>query len=161
MGLLYDVIALVPTLIVWFMNVEFGPAVFFCTLITSAMISLFVLVLSAVLGWVVALISGKMRRKNITTVLLSLVFLVAYFLFYSKAFDYLQAITSSPEGAGAMVKNALYPLLSDGACRGRQYHRHGHFRAFVCALFALVYAGVSRSFIRLATANKARRQQNY
>ena len=129
MGLLYDADrpCAYADRLVYERGVRSGPFSF-CTLITSAMISLFVLVLSAVLGWVVALISGKMRRKNITTVLLSLVFLVAYFLFYSKAFDYLQAITSSPEGAGAMVKNALYPLLSDGACRGRQYHRHGHFR---------------------------------
>lgn len=161
MGLLYELIALVPTLIVWFMNVEFGPAVFFCTLITSAMISLFVLVLSAVLGWAVALISGKMRRKNITTVLLSLVFLVAYFLFYSKAFDYLQAITSSPEGAGAMVKNALYPFYQMGLAAEGNITATVIFAAFVCALFALVYAGVSRSFIRLATANKGAAKTKY
>ena len=161
MGLLYELIALVPTLIVWFMNVEFGPAVFFCTLITSAMISLFVLVLSAVLGWVVALISGKMRRKNITTVLLSLVFLVAYFLFYSKAFDYLQAITSSPEGAGAMVKNALYPFYQMGLAAEGNITATVIFAVFVCALFALVYAGVSRSFIRLATANKGAAKTKY
>ncbi len=161
MGLLYELIALVPTLIVWFMKVELGAAVFFCTLITAAMISLFVLVLSAVLGWVVALISGKMRRKNITTVLLSLVFLAVYFLFYSKAFDYLQAITSNPEGAGNVVKSALYPFYQMGLAAEGNISATVIFAVFVCALLAIVYAVLSRSFIKLATANKGAGKAEY
>ena len=156
MGLLYELIGPCAHAdrLVYERGVRSGC--FLCTLITSAMISLFVLVLSAVLGWVVALISGKMRRKNITTVLLSLVFLVAYFLFYSKAFDYLQAITSSPEGAGAMVKNALYPFYQMGLPRKAISPPRSFSRPLSARCLPWYTRESPVSFIRLATANKGR-----
>ena len=161
LGMLYELIALIPALIVWFMNIELSAAVVICTIITCAMISLFVLVLSAVLGWVVALISGKMRHKKIMTVLLSLVFLGAYFFFYSNAFDYLQAITLSPDGAGNTVKNALYPFYQMGLAAEGNIAATAIFAVFVCALFAVMYAVISRSFIRLATSNKGAAKTQY
>jgi ABC-2 type transport system permease protein len=160
-GLLYEVIVLIPTLIVWFLNVQISPAVIICTIITVIMISVFVLVLSAVLGWLVALVSGKMKRKNITTVVLSLVFLAAYFFFYSKAFDYLQAITLNPQGAVDVVKNALYPFYLMGLAACGDVISTLIFTAIVCALFAIVYTVISRSFIKLATTNKGAAKTQY
>jgi ABC-2 type transport system permease protein len=160
-GLLYEIIVLIPTLIVWFLNVQISPAVIICTVITAVMISVFVLVLSAVLGWLVALVSGKMKRKNITTVVLSLVFLAAYFFFYSKAFDYLEAITLNPQGAVDVVKNALYPFYLMGLAACGDVISTLIFAAIVCALFAIVYAVISRSFIKLATTNKGAAKAQY
>lgn len=161
LGLLYELLVLVPTLIVWFTTVQLNAAVIICTLITAAMITLFVLVLSAVLGWVVALVSGKMKRKNITTVILSLVFICAYFFIYTNAFNYLQAITLSPDGAGDIVKSALYPFYQMGLAAEGNAIATLIFAAFVCALFAIVYAAISRSFIKLATSNKGAAKAQY
>ena len=161
LGVLYEALVLVPTLIVWFINIPITPAVIICTIVTAIMISLFVLVLSAVLGWLVALVSGKMKRKNITTVVLSLVFLAAYFFFYSKAFDYLQAITLNPQGAVDVVKNALYPFYLMGLAACGDVIPTVVFAAIVCALFAIVYTVISRSFIKLATTNKGAAKTQY
>ena len=76
-GLMYEVIVMIPTLVVWFMTVPGNAAGVICSLLIPLVLSVVVLVLSAVLGWVVALISGRLKHKNIVVVILSLVFIAA------------------------------------------------------------------------------------
>ena len=77
MGLMYELIVMVPTVIVWFLQAPFSVVGTLCVVLIPFVLSVFVLVLSAVLGWVIALIAGKLKHKNIITVFKSLAFIVA------------------------------------------------------------------------------------
>ncbi len=160
-GLLYASLVLLPVLIVWFMTIEITAAIILCTAVTVVMILIFVLVLSAVLGWVVALVSGKVKRKNITTAILSVVFLFAYFFVFGNAFDYLESIVANPQGAGEIVMSALYPFYLMGLAACGNIVSTLIFSALVCALFALVFFALSRSFIKLATSDRGMAKQVY
>ena len=59
---------MIPTLIIWFLHAPFTLAGTVCDLLIPLVLSVLILVLSAVLGWVLALISGKLKHKNIITV---------------------------------------------------------------------------------------------
>ena len=69
--------------------------------------------------------------------------------FYPKKY-YLQAITLNPQGAVDVVKNTLYPFYQMGLAACGDVISTLIFAAIVCALFAIVYAVISRSFIKLA-----------
>ena len=77
MGLMYSGVVLLPAIIVYWAVVGITASVVVGCLIQLLLLSVFVLTLSCVLGWVVAKISQKLKNKSFITVLVSLVFIGA------------------------------------------------------------------------------------
>lgn len=168
MGLLYELIVIIPALIVWFIHTRFTLLGTIFTLLIPFVLSFFVLVLSCILGWVVALIARRLKSKNFITVIVSLVFLGAYYYFYSRAYDMLGAFlaaASDPVFSGR-AKIILYPLYHMGKAAQGSFLSFLIFTAIIAALSALTVLVISKSFIKLATANsgsvrvKAKRTEN-
>ena len=154
MGLMYELIVMIPTQIVWFLTVPFSPVGAVCVILIPIVLSVFILVLSAVLGWVVALIAGHLKRKNIITVFISLAFIITYYYVYSQAYSMLQTILSNAAAVGNTMKSALYPLYQMGLAAEGNILSMLIFTAIIGALFLIVYAVLSRSFLKLATTNR-------
>lgn len=161
MGLMYELIVMVPTVIVWFMKAPFSLVGAVCVVLIPFILSIFVLVLSAVLGFVVALISGKLKHKNIITVLLSLAFIAAYYYVYAKAYSMLQMLLQNVEAVSGKIKAVLYPLYQMGLAAEGRLLSMLIFTAIIGALFLIVYFVLSRSFIGLATADKGSVKTQY
>ena len=119
------------------------------------------LFLSCVLGWLVALISSRMRNKSLITLVLSLVFLGAYFYFYFRMQHYLELLVANGEAVGQAVRTYLFPLYQMGLAA------QGSGLAFVwfalCAVipFGVIYVVLSRSFIRIATTRRGTAKIRY
>lgn len=160
-GLLYELIVMIPTVIVWFIKAPFSPVGAVCAVLIPFVLSVFVLVLSAILGWVVALISGKLRHKNIITVIISLAFIAAYYYFYSQAYSMIQMLLQNVEEVGEKIKVALYPFYQMGLAAQGNLLSMLIFTAIIGALFLLVYFVLSRSFLHLATANRGTARKEY
>ena len=155
MGLLYELLAFVPALIVLFSTVELSVLGAVFAILLPFLLSLFVLALSCLLGFLVAIISAKCRFKNALTVVASLAFVVGYYYLYSKAYDLLIKILENPLDAGRRAKGILYPFY----CLGRAVE--GKALSFLLALemfgglLVLTYLLLAKSFLSLATANKS------
>ena len=65
MGLMYSAVVIVPAVIVYWVTVSFSAATIFGGVLLTFLISVFVLVLSCALGWVIAQLSLKLRHKGI------------------------------------------------------------------------------------------------
>ena len=78
MGLLYSGIVMLPAVIVYLVTVPVTPLAVVGSILLTVCVTLFVLVLSCLLGWVVAKISVKLRHKSIVTVFASLLFIGLY-----------------------------------------------------------------------------------
>lgn len=157
MGLMYELIVMLPALIVWFWKGSGSPA----ALLVPVLLSVQVLILSAALGWVVALISGRLRHKSILTVLISLVFLAVYYVLCGQASNALQLLLQQPETIGAGMKNALYLLYLMGrGATGELLPMLGAI-ALTAALLGLTWWLLARSFLRLATANRGAAKKRY
>ncbi|MDD6189589.1 MAG: hypothetical protein PUB32_08445 [Clostridiales bacterium] len=156
MGLIYELVVIIPALIQWFIN---GGSLWALQL--PLVLSILVLALSCILGWVVALISGKLRNKNIITVIMSLAFIGGYYYIYANAYKILMSILADPFALGEKVKGILYPFYHMGLGAAGNFVSVLIFAAMVAALFAIVYAVLSRSFIALATANKGAAKAKY
>ena len=85
MGFLYSAVVFVPALIVYWVTVPLSASVVAGGVLMMVLLSLVVLTLSCALGWVVARISLKLKHKSFITVVVSLLFLAAYYFFYFKA----------------------------------------------------------------------------
>lgn len=160
-GLMYELIVMIPTLIVWFLNVELNAAGVICTLLIPLVLSVLALVLSALLGWLVALISNRLKRKNVIVVFLSLIFIAAYYYCYSHAFAVIQSILANPQAAGDRVRNILYPLYHMGLAAEGSMLSMLIFMAITGGLFAVVFWVLSRNFLKMATANRGEARAQY
>ena len=161
MGMMYELIVMVPTIIVYFLNVPVNAAGVVFTLLIPIILSVFVLTLSCILGWVVALIGSKLKNKNIVTVVLSLAFIAGYYYVYAKAYSMLQAILANPEAVGNSIKSVLYPFYHMGLAAEGNPLSMLIFTAVMVAIFAVVYLVLSRSFLKLATTKRTAARNKY
>lgn len=161
MSLMYELIVIIPAQIVWFLKAPFSVAGAVCVVLIPFILSVLALALSAVAGWVVALVSGHLKNKNIVTVALSLGFIAAYYYFYSKAYSLLQEFLLNIEAVGNKMKAILYPLYHMGLAAEGNLLSMLIFTAIIGALFFAVYAVLSRSFVKLATINKGAAKTAY
>lgn len=160
-GLMYELIVMIPVLIVWFLTASLSVAGVIFTLLIPLVLSVFVLILSAVLGWIVALVSERLKHKNVIVVVLSLAFIAAYYYFNAQAYSILQNILADPQTAGENIKSILYPLYHMGLAAEGNVISMLIFTAIAAVLFAVVYLALSRSFLRLATTNRGTAKVQY
>ena len=161
MGLLYELTVMIPTLIVYFMTAPVGAAGVVFSLLVPLVLSVFVLILSCVLGWVVALVSSKLKNKNFVVVLLSLAFIAAYYYFYAQAYSMLESILANPQALGDGIRVALYPLYHMGLASQGNALSMLIFTGIIAVLFGIVYAVLSCTFLRLATASNSGTRTKY
>ena len=121
------------------------------------------LAVASLFAWLIALITSRMRNKNIITMILSLGFLYLYFRFFSSIsgnFGKL-VIQSSGQLADAM-QNAFFPAYHLGLAIAQ-----GNIVSFliflICMLapFVLMVAIMSANFVRLATTNRGAAKIKY
>ena len=78
MGLMFSAVVFVPAAIVY-LCIDFSVGTLLGCILGMLSISVFVFVLSCALGWVVAKIASKLKRKSFLTVIISLVFIGGYY----------------------------------------------------------------------------------
>ena len=83
MGLMYSGVVVLPAIIVYWATVSAAPLHLLAGVLFLLLISLFVMAISCLLGWVVAKVSLKLKNKSFVTVVLSLVFFGLYYYFFS------------------------------------------------------------------------------
>ncbi|MGN1373502.1 MAG: hypothetical protein ACI4VK_05625 [Candidatus Coproplasma sp.] len=127
-------------------------------------IPLFTLTLCCLLGFVVAFIASRVKHSNIITVVLSLLFLVAYFLLYSQMDAVLTTMIENGAQTAVGIKAYAYPLYLVG--RSAEGDWLGWLVTFaICAVpFALTYLLLAKTYIGIITrkdaASKAVYKQN-
>ncbi len=161
MGLMYSLLVMIPAVIVYLINTPFQIlSLLFCILI-PVVLSVFVLSLSCVLGWLVAMVSSKLKNWKIITVFLSLGFIAVYYCFCGNMNSLLQSILHDPADLGNKVKGFLYPLYQMGKAFEGNVLSMLIFTGIIFAIFAVVYYVLHRSFLRLATANLGNKRVIY
>ncbi len=152
-SLIYSALVFIPAVIAYLTVGGFTVSAAVSGVLVMLLISVFVLTLSCILGWVVAKISTKLKNKSFVTVLLSLIFIGVYYFGYSKAYGALQSLAENAVIYGEKVRGTAYPLYLLGkACTG-DFLSLALFALMIFLLFAIVYFVMSRSFIKMATSN--------
>ncbi|MBR4132811.1 MAG: hypothetical protein IKT99_07510 [Oscillospiraceae bacterium] len=161
MGLLYETAVLLPAIVVYWILTPVTPARILCPLGLLLALSLVILSLCCILGWVVALIASRLKNKSFITVFVSLAFLALYYVFYFKANAYLQQIAQHTDEISKAMQSWLYPFYQMGLAGAGNVLSLLIVALIAAALFAAVYLVLSRSFLRIATQNRGEKKAVY
>ncbi len=161
MGLMYAAVVIVPAVVVYLVTVPFSAAALIGCVVLILLLSLFVLTLSCLLGWVVAKISLKLKNKSFVTVLISLVFIGLYYFFYFKAMDLIRDLIANIAVYGPAIRERAYGLYLFGSVGEGNWIGMAVCAAVVALLFGLMWLLLGRSFLSLATATGATEKVKY
>ncbi len=121
----------------------------------SLALPLLTLALSCLGGGLLALLSARIRRRSLVVTLLSVLFLLAYLFFFSRISLYYARLIENGAQVAEAVRRALFPAYHLGLAVAE-----GELRSLIifllCAAapFLLAAAALSRSFVRIVTANR-------
>ncbi len=152
MGLMYSGIVILPAIIVYWFTVPITVGRILGGVVLLMDISLFVLTLSCALGWVVAKISLKLKRKSFITVIVSLVFFGLYYFVCFRSQAMISDLLLNAENVGNKIRG-IYPLYLFGRVGCGDGVAMLAVSAVVIALLALVWYLIARSFLKIATAS--------
>lgn len=95
------------------------------------------------------------------TIVFSLVFFALYFYLYYQAEDLVKTLAANSIGIGANIMDSAYPLYLTGLGASGELLPLFGVAVVIIAFFAIVYAVLSHSFIKLATAEKGAKKAVY
>ncbi len=151
MGFMYSAVVIVPALIVYWITAGVTFSLLICGLLLFLIVTGIVLILSCLLGWVVARISLKLKHKSIVTVLLSLLFIGGYYFFYFKASDMIRDLISRADVYGNKIKGAAYGLYLFGRIGEGSWAAAALYLIGTGIGFILIWIVMLRSFLQIAT----------
>ncbi|HZJ77793.1 MAG TPA: hypothetical protein VFD52_03210 [Clostridia bacterium] len=162
MNYVYQSLILLPAGVVYIINCPVSTLgiVFFA--LTFIFLPFLVMAISSFFGWVVAIISSKMRNKNTVTMVMSIGLLIGYFAVFSNIQKYINHLIENGDQIANVVQKALPPAYYFGmAITTHDILSLLIFLLFAIVPFVAVYALLSYSFIKIATTKRGRAKIEY
>ncbi len=161
MSLLYSGSVWIPTVVCRLIIGKTPVLSIIFSILLIFIISLFVTVLTCLLGWLVALIAKRLKNKGILTAIIAVAFLGLYYLVCFNMNDLLQSLISNSEKIGNSLKtwaNFIYQLgqAADGKIGAMLI-----FCGVTAVLAVLCFWILSKSFIHIATADNGTKKSEY
>ena len=161
LGALYSGVVMLPALIVRWAVAGATAANVVGGIVLFLIISILVLILSCLLGLVVARVSLKLKNKSFITVLIALAFIGVYYLVYFRAQSLIRDIVENAVAYGTNIKSSAYVLYMFGSIGEGDLAATAVFAAATAALLALTVFILSRSFLKLATSSGSSKKVRY
>lgn len=156
MNLLFDLIVAGPAMLAWFQAAGFSLGSFLCSFaVLFVLLPLISLALSSVFGFLLHLISARVRNQSLMTVVLSLAFLAVYFVAISRMNIWITNLAADPTPLAHAI-GGIAPLVWLGrACVGGDLLALGALALLTAALLLLIWVALERSFVKTATAKSS------
>ena len=151
MDLMYTLVVLIPMCVMYWIAVPATVGSIVGPIVLSVMTTLFVLVLSTGLGWVVARLSLKMKNKSMATTFIALAGIGLYYFVYFKAVNIIQDFINNISSMEIKIEGAVRPLYFIGKTGAGEVVPMLAVSAVVIALTAAVCLILNKTFIRIVT----------
>ena len=152
LGFIYSACVYVPMCLAYDVMVEFNVVMFITQFINLFTVSLLVVVLSCLLGYVVALFSKVFKGNNFVSVFVSLVFFGIYYYVMMRMNTLLQEVVAYSLEIAGVIKSFLFPVYHLGLSLCGSIVSTLVFILFVAVVFFICYLILSHSFIRIMTS---------
>lgn len=151
----FEIISFAPAIAIYYYYEAFTALSLAYFIVIFLFLPLLSIVLSCIVGWLVALISSRMRNKSLITMILSLAFLGVYFYSYSKIGNYIKMLIANGAAIASAIKRALPPAYYLGmAVEKLDAVSLIIFLAWCILPVVVIYFILSRSFIKIATTKR-------
>ena len=161
LGLMYSACVMIPAMIVYWVDAEFSVMSVAGGLVLLIDISLIDLVLSCLLGYVIARISLKLKNKSVVTALTAIAAIVLYYLIYFKINDLIRTMTQNAEQYGARIRGSAWVLYMFGAAGTGDLAGILLWTGMCAAAAAVTWLILKRSFLKIATSTGAVKKAVY
>lgn len=158
----YESMIAVPAAVVYGRVCGFSAPGLLFFILGAILMPLLAITLSMIIGYLIALISSKIRNSRMISLILSVAALLVYILFISTWTDKLEQMA----GNGALVAEKLRRSIPPAWFFGDAVHNGSALSflifALICILpFAAACVVIGRNFVRIATSQKAARKVEY
>lgn len=158
---LIEFVVAAPALVMWLRASPASALQLFSFVLLFLFLPLLTLAFSCFFGWLLELVTGRMQKNSLITVLFSLVFLGAYMYFFSRANVYIQQLVLRGN-AVAESFGAVSPLFWMGNAVAAPNLLHLLLTLLIFLVpFLLVYWVLSITFLGLATTKRSAAKKEY
>ncbi len=159
--LFFEALAFVPSVVCYFVFAGVSVAPLIGCALTVLLMPLGTLAICMLLGWLFAIVDAKLPVKNLLTTIFAVAFIVVYFILYSKVNEYLAYVIANGGAVAGKMQTLLYPFAKLGQGCAGNFGAMGIFVLCYVGAFALVYLVITKTYIRLVTANRGSRRPKY
>ena len=159
--LLFTLMVIGPVTVVYFVGNPFSIRVLVFCLMGAVLLPTLALALATAFGWLIGLISSKLKRKNLISIILMSALFVGFMFFYMNMYAYLNKISANTTAIGDVFQKIL-PLYHFGIAI-----ETGNIISLIVFLLCcitpalLVYFVLSKNFVKIATTNRGIVQIKY
>jgi len=158
----YSAIINLPCIVVWILINGFDLLLVLRYAAFMLLLPLLPSALSCAVGFVIALITSRMRNKNLVSLLLSGATMAAYFYFCFNSQELITKLLENGKELAAAIEKVLPPLYALGSAAAEGDILQSLIWIACCVIpMALVYALLSRSFITIATMKRGAKRIKY
>lgn len=161
LGMLYELLVMIPTLIVWFRYETLTPAAVLFSLCLPFVLSLLILTLSCMVGWVVTKVGIITRNKTIVPVILTLGFIFVYYYVCYKAYNYLLYFLGHAKAIAQKTGTIWNPLYHMGRAAQGSLVSMCFTILWIAVCFGILYWILWRSFLHMAISNSGSAKIRY
>lgn len=159
---IFELMVLAPAGIVYCMNYNVSAAGVVFFILEFLFLPLIPLTLSCIFGWLLAVISEKVRNRSLIITVLSLFCLGFYFYFIFQINRYLTALIQNVGSIGTIIRSFGFPVYHFGtAISEKNALSLVLFLLFATVPFAVVYSFLAHNFIRITTIKKGSARIKY
>lgn len=161
MSFIYESMVMLPAIVYYFIaGRPTALAGIFCILgwfLMAFMVTGF----SCLFGWLIALVSSKLKNQKILTVIVSVIVIAAVILLRFKANDIFKELATNGARIGESVQGWGYPLYALGL--GMSGHIVGFlvFLLMTAVVFGLTYLIMSKSFFKVVSTKNESVKSNF
>lgn len=157
----FEMLVALPAIAAWIVFCGFDLVLLLCFAAVCLCLPLLSTALSAFFGWLLALVTARMRNKTLVSTIMSLAFLAVYFYVYSNINTLLSGLLNNAAHiAGTMSAIAPIWWLAKGVADANAANLA---LGLVCLIipFVLCYVILARTFIKTATTRRGFAKKKY
>ena len=150
-----ELLVLVPTFVLFFIGVKAPIWYLPMYLILILVIPVVAVVISCLIGWLMAVANSKFGNRAIIGVSVALVFIALFYYVFWNAYQYLDMLIENIDAVGNGIRIVMYPFYLMGQAAGGRPLLFFAFVAIVAAMFAVTFYLISKNFIGMISVGSA------
>ena len=161
MNFVFELVVALPVFVAWLQYGTVNGVGILAFIVIVLALPLFSLAVSCLFAWLVSLVTSRMRNTTAVTMVISVVFMLAYFLFCFRMNSYVTQLAANGAAiAGALGSAAPLVWLGRAAADGSVADL-GLTLLWTVLPFVLAYVLLNRSFIRIVTTRRGQVKVQY
>lgn len=158
---LYTAIVMVPAAVIYAVQAAPGPLFYVGYVLGFFLLPMLSTTITCIIGWLITLVSSRLRHKNLITGVAMIVFFVGFLFLYMNLQNYAMALIERGDEIAAVMRKTMLPFYSFGMAADGVLLHLPLFMLWCLCPFLLVYLLLARSFQRLATTNRGAAKIKY